>query len=660
MKPPYCEIHGLVCTDQISSVKVDGADRKLDTQAIAGRRTGEILDAGRNPREITLMARFLTEEDLDEFIGHVNSAPEDCEAYPFRNDRCVYVKMAQAFVYDSEVACFRGQTSFLHRAKAILHTRESWMYGEEKGARYESTRAMPVAANLEHEGTVEDLPVLDKLTARGQFKYISGNKWTENLKLIFTPTGGNARELLLCTKMMRNDLFEIDRFGNVQHSYENDFNCDISSLQTDLYSATYLAYCTITNEKLTISGAGRCIFSFYGPLPISAEPPYLDLDIASLGTRTPKIVAGTLSDLSDLEEIEAELHVGENRIHIPGYEGQDDFFVGFIERRCWISAPSMATARGYTAGGGTSSDTLCMGGSTGSNSAITEEYNGTTWSSGGNLATARRMLAGDGGCADGICMGGQAGAVSAATEEYNGTAWSSGGNLAMARNCLAGGGSSTNAIAMGGYTGSAVSAATEEYNGTAWSSGGNLGDAREGLGGGGNAISAMCCGGYNTYLTYSTHEVYDGSAWAQAGNLLVARSFLAADGDLWDGLAVGGNTYHPVSTTEEFEGTTWISGGSLITARYGLAGGGVVNAICMGGLTPTGVGLTANYHANAETYGRNGSVTLNNIRAVVKRYINPVKIPTVDPGDTFELKVDSKGSGELAYLEMFFRDAWWF
>jgi len=657
MKPPYCEINGLVCTDVVSSVDIRGGDLKSSEQAIPGRRTGDILDAGRNPRTIQVNARFLTEEDLDDFIAHVNSAPEDCEAYPFRDDRCAYIKKAHAQVSDPEVATIEGEETTFFRGKAMLHTREPWMYGIEKGVRYESPQALPITTSLEHEGTVEKLAALDKLCARGQYKY--GLGYVEDLKLTFTPTGGSARDILLCSKMMTDDIFEVDRFGDVEHSYENDFDCTFSKLQSDLHSATYCAYCSITDEKLTISGEGRCVFPFYGPLPLSAERPYLDFDVVSIGEYAPKIVAGVLSDLSDLTEIVTDLHIGTNRVHIPGYEGQRDFFMGFIERRCWVSGPNLATARVYLTGGGDSGNAICMGGYTGGNVAVTEEFNGTAWSAGGNLATARRMLAGGGDAGNAICMGGLTTVVSAVTEEYNGTSWGAGGNLATARRELAGGGNAGNAICMGGDTG-AMSAVAEKYNGTSWSSAGNLTLAREALAGGGISSSAVAMGGYDGSFQYPTAEIYDGTSWSQVSPMAVARSYLAGDGDQFTAICMGGVVWQPVATTETFDGTSWSTGGNLITARYGLTGGGMsYDAICMGGIIP-GNGLEGTLMNNTETYGRNGSIVLESIKAVVQRYIDPDTIPTVDPEDTFELKIDSDGAEELAYLELYFRDAWWF
>ena len=87
-----------------------------------------------------------------------------------------------------------------------------------------------------------------------------------------------------------------------------------------------------------------------------------------------------------------------------------------------------------------------------------------SWSVGGNLITARYGLAGAGTQTAGLCMGGTTGSNSAKTEEYNGTSWSAGGDLATARGSLAGAGTQTAGLCMGGYT-SSISAKTEEYNG---------------------------------------------------------------------------------------------------------------------------------------------------------------------------------------------------
>jgi hypothetical protein len=60
-----------------------------------------------------------------------------------------------------------------------------------------------------------------------------------------------------------------------------------------------------------------------------------------------------------------------------------------------------------------------MGGNIASNSNVTEEYNGSSWSAGGNLGTSRSSLAGGGDSSNAICMGGYTtDSNSNVTEEY--------------------------------------------------------------------------------------------------------------------------------------------------------------------------------------------------------------------------------------------------
>ena len=218
----------------------------------------------------------------------------------------------------------------------------------------------------------------------------------------------------------------------------------------------------------------------------------------------------------------------------------------------WASGGNLALARYASAGAGAQTAGLCMGGWTGSDSASTEEYNGTSWSSGGNLATARRYLAGAGTQTAGLCMGGWAGPVLAVTEEYNGTSWSSGGNLATARYALAGAGTQSAGLSMGGDA-TTYLAVTEEYNGTSWSSGGNLAVARHHLAGAGTQSAGLCMGGYTGSYSAVTEE-YDGTSWSSGGSLATARSYLAGAGTQTAGLCMGGSVTTGLgqTTTEEY------------------------------------------------------------------------------------------------------------
>jgi len=129
---------------------------------------------------------------------------------------------------------------------------------------------------------------------------------------------------------------------------------------------------------------------------------------------------------------------------------------------CWSAGGNLATKRYKLAGAGTQTAGLSFGGSTGSYSAITEEYDGAAWSAGGNLNTARRDLAGAGTQTAGLSFGGYIGSYSAITEEYDGAAWAAGGNLATARYELAGAGTQTAGLSFGGSNVGAL-AVTEEY-----------------------------------------------------------------------------------------------------------------------------------------------------------------------------------------------------
>ena len=106
-----------------------------------------------------------------------------------------------------------------------------------------------------------------------------------------------------------------------------------------------------------------------------------------------------------------------------------------------------------------------MGGNTGSNSNVTEEYDGTSWSAGGNLGTGRYRLAGAGTQSAGLRIGGLNDAAD--TEHYDGTSWSAGSDLGTGRGSLAGCGTQSAALCMGGtdhWLNGSLSNVTEEYN----------------------------------------------------------------------------------------------------------------------------------------------------------------------------------------------------
>jgi hypothetical protein len=100
----------------------------------------------------------------------------------------------------------------------------------------------------------------------------------------------------------------------------------------------------------------------------------------------------------------------------------------------------MATARYALAGAGIRSAGLGFGGYTTATQPQQKNINSTifspatgAWASGGNMGTARNSLAGAGTQTAGLGFGGSTGSFSNATEEYDGSSWGPGGNMTTAR-----------------------------------------------------------------------------------------------------------------------------------------------------------------------------------------------------------------------------------
>ena len=82
-------------------------------------------------------------------------------------------------------------------------------------------------------------------------------------------------------------------------------------------------------------------------------------------------------------------------------------------------------------------------------------YDGSTWTAKNNLNTGRYYTAGTGTTTVGIVMGGVSppGAVTANTETFDGTSWTEVGNLNTAKRSQSGGGDSRDdALLWAGYT----------------------------------------------------------------------------------------------------------------------------------------------------------------------------------------------------------------
>ncbi len=248
----------------------------------------------------------------------------------------------------------------------------------------------------------------------------------------------------------------------------------------------------------------------------------------------------------------------------------------------WSSGGNLNTARERLAAAGTLAAGLSAGGNTGSVSAVTEEYDGSSWSNGGNLSQARYAITGAGTQTAGLTFNGTNGiSIYNKTEEYDGSSWSNGGNTSTTCYGPAGAGTQTaglrasGATALGGHT-----TTSEEYDGSSWSSGGTLSTARRELAGCGTQTDALCFGGITSIATYRDEcEEYDGSSWSSGGDLSTARGRLAGAGAGGSsGISAGGTTGSVSDVTEQYDGASWSTVADLSTARSGLAGGGTATA----------------------------------------------------------------------------------
>ena len=266
----------------------------------------------------------------------------------------------------------------------------------------------------------------------------------------------------------------------------------------------------------------------------------------------------------------------------------------FYDGSTWSAQANMGTARQQGAGFGSETAAAFCGGTTGSATGATEEFNVTTntitgaaFASGGNLGTSRRFLGGAGIQTAGLVFGGfqtSPGTNLNQSEEYNGSSWSEGNNLNNARRGIEGFGTQTAAVGVGGFPPPGVK--TEEYNGTSWSNGTDFGTVRMNkFGTAGLEPAGLIFSGSETLNT----ESYDGSSWTEVNNLSTQRSNSTGLGTQTAALCFGGQVPSPANTnlTEEWDGTNWTSGGNLNTAVYGLAGMGTqTSGLALGGYTP--------------------------------------------------------------------------
>jgi len=268
----------------------------------------------------------------------------------------------------------------------------------------------------------------------------------------------------------------------------------------------------------------------------------------------------------------------------------------------WTTTSNLNTPRQAVAGCGIQSAALSFGGTTGSNSAVTEKFDGSVWATSGNLVTARAGLMGCGVQNAALSGFGIITIQVNNTEIFNGVSntWANVGTPGgTARWAVSGCGFVNAAMSFGGITNvPTVLATSEKFSGATWATASALSVARYGLGGCGNTNAALAFGGNTTYPAVTVSAVtdkYNGTVWAASTNLNIARCMLTGSGIQNAGLAIGGLTTVTLAVIEKFNGSYWSASPSwsLTTARYYLASAGVQSSALSFGGTTTGADYSA-------------------------------------------------------------------
>jgi len=253
---------------------------------------------------------------------------------------------------------------------------------------------------------------------------------------------------------------------------------------------------------------------------------------------------------------------------------------GMVLAASWASGNNTNTALGTTAGNGSQTAAIIMGGADTLNNS--ELYNGSAWTAAPTLNTGR-YGAGEATQAPqtaALLFGGVVTSTrKSETEEWNGSSWSEVNDMPADISQLAGAGTQTAALSIGGSTSGGNNAESYIYNGTDWSTAGDMNTARERAAAFGTQTAAVAVGGSPPLV--SNVEEYNGTAWTNATVYPTNIGLAAAAGILTAGLVFSGNVPPTTGNTNAYDGTNWTTQPSMATARQGGAGAGTSTSALM-------------------------------------------------------------------------------
>jgi DNA-binding Lrp family transcriptional regulator len=315
---PYCQIYGYDFSDIIFAEGVDssGGGHGVEEVQIPGRNYADVRSKGRAAKKYKIRTiKTKDREIIEAFLKEVNTAPEDSVFYPFDANRAGYIAIAHAYLSSGQAL-----DKNLCEAIAEITCREAWLCGPDQGIDMQWTAPLPkVSALLTNAGQM-----------RAPISYLQASAdrvaaYVENLSVRITPGTSSAehdRELVLCEKMLRGDIFELGWRGEVWHSYESPL-ISMAALSYDCHSKTSGG--SITGGVLTLDNLDYVLMPFYGPLPISGEAgaAKIELTVDALTGDGGTVWKATETDIADIVEVDHDdLVVGANTIYIPNVEGE--------------------------------------------------------------------------------------------------------------------------------------------------------------------------------------------------------------------------------------------------------------------------------------------------------------------------------------------------
>ena len=264
---------------------------------------------------------------------------------------------------------------------------------------------------------------------------------------------------------------------------------------------------------------------------------------------------------------------------------------------------------------------MLFGGNTGSDSALTEQYDGTSWTEVADMATARDSLGGSGIGTAALAAGGANPSDVAIAEEFTqstnavtAAAWASGGTLPITMRQNMSFGTQTAAINCGGYAPPGTKNDSLSYDGTSWTATPDLNAAARFGGVAGTQSAGLEFAGIQPDTTLSANvQSWNGSTWSNNPyNVSTGTYGNMGCGTQTAALKIGGAAPGSPSiytTTEEYDGEGWTAGGAMPQGRYGGGGNGTqTSCVFAGGQDATGPSSTSCVEYDGSSWTAGGTL----------------------------------------------------